>query len=134
MNGITDLQQLLNSLAPRLLSGEWAFCTPTPAQLDATPRLADEALSTFRESEGLSLLLPIERAIELELSFDGSFTGITLDVHSSLHAIGLTAVVATRLGESGISANVIAAAFHDNVFVQTADAARALDILNSLHG
>ena len=119
MNGITDLQQLLNSLAPRLLSGEWAFCTPTPAQLDATPRLADEALSTFRESEGLSLLLPI---------------GITLDVHSSLHAVGLTAVVATRLGESGISANVIAAAFHDHVFVQTADAARALDILNSLHG
>ena len=118
MNGITDLQQLLNSLAPRLLSGEWAFCTPTP----------------FRESKGLSLLLPIERAMELELSFDGSFTGITLDVHSSLHAVGLTAVVATRLGESGISANVIAAAFHDHVFVQTADAARALDILNSLHG
>ena len=76
MNGVTDLQQLLKSLAPRLLSGEWAFCTPTPAQLDATPRLADEALSTFRESEGLSLLLPIERAIELELSFDGSLQAL----------------------------------------------------------
>jgi len=51
-----------------------------------------------------------------------------------LHAVGLTAVVATRLGEAGISANVIAAAFHDHVFVPTTDAARALAILNSLHG
>ena len=73
MNGVTDLQQLLKSLAPRLLSGEWAFCTPTPAQLDATPRLADEALSTFRESEGLSLRslmlrrgLPMKRSQLLE--------------------------------------------------------------------
>ena len=133
MNGIKDLRQLLASLAPRRLAGEWVFCTPTPAQFAVTPRLADEAISTFSESEGLSLLLPIERATELRLSFDGGFTGITLNVHSSLHAVGLTAAVATCLAEAGISANVIAAAFHDHVVVQTADAARAVELLSSLH-
>ncbi len=133
MNGLTDLEQLLRSLAPRRLAGEWAFCSLTAGELARTPTLATEALATFREKEGLSVLLPVERATELGLSFDGSFTGITLDVHSSLHAVGLTAVIASRLGEAGISANVIAAAFHDHVFVQTAEAARALDILKSLH-
>ena len=132
MNGLTDLEQLLRSLAPRRLSGEWAFCSLTPDRLAETPTLVTEALATFREEEGLSILLPVERATELGLSFEGNFTGITLDVHSSLHAVGLTAVVASRLSEAGISANVIAAAFHDHVFVPTAKAAEALHILNSL--
>ncbi len=132
MNGLTDLEQLLRSLAPRRLSGEWVFCSLTQDRLAETPTLATEALATFREEEGLSILLPVERATELGLSFEGNFTGITLDVHSSLHAVGLTAVVASRLSEAGISANVIAAAFHDHVFVPTAKAAEALHILNSL--
>ncbi len=74
MNGLTDLEQLLESLAPRRLAGEWAFCSLTPDQLVRTPTLATEALDVSRK-EGLSVLLPVGRATELGLSFDGSFYG-----------------------------------------------------------
>jgi hypothetical protein len=54
---------------------------------------------------------------------------ITLNVHSSLEAIGLTAAVAGRLALHGISANVVAAYYHDHIFVPTADAERAVVVL-----
>jgi hypothetical protein len=53
-------------------------------------------------------------------------------VHSSLEAVGLTAVVATKLAAEGISANVIAAFYHDHVFVQANRAKAALAALTSL--
>ena len=58
------------------------------------------------------------------------FKGITLTVHSSLDAVGLTAAVANKLTEKGISANVIAAYYHDHIFVQTEKAALAIEALN----
>ncbi len=103
MNGLTDLEQLLRSLAPRRLSGEWVFCSLTPDRLAETHDPRHRGARYVSRKEGLSILLPVERATELELSFDGNFTGITLDVHSSLHAVGLTAVVASRLGEAGLA-------------------------------
>lgn len=65
----------------------------------------------------------------LILEFEGSFRQITLTVHSSLEAVGLTAAVSTKLAAKGISANVIAAYYHDHIFVQTAKAELALSVL-----
>ncbi|MFT5520425.1 MAG: hypothetical protein ACI9IA_001018, partial [Enterobacterales bacterium] len=50
-------------------------------------------------------------------------------VHSSLEAVGLTAAVATALTQKGISANVIAAYYHDHIFVPSDKAASALEAL-----
>ena len=50
-----------------------------------------------------------------------------------LHAVGLTAAVASCLAEQGISANVLAAYYHDHVFVphdQAEDAMHALQLLS----
>jgi hypothetical protein len=47
-------------------------------------------------------------------------------VHSSLEAVGLTAAVSKKLADKGISANVIAAYYHDHIFVQSAKAEEAL--------
>ena len=57
---------------------------------------------------------------------------ITLTVHSSLEAVGLTAAVATCLAQAGISANVVAAYHHDHVFVPEADAETAVQALRQL--
>ena len=57
---------------------------------------------------------------------------IILEVHSSLEAVGLTASVASALAEAGISANVVAAYYHDHIFVPKASADRALAVLQAL--
>ena len=57
---------------------------------------------------------------------------ITLQVHSSLAAVGLTARVAESLAERGISANMVAAFHHDHVFVPWPRRAEALIILENL--
>ena len=49
-----------------------------------------------------------------------------LSVNSSLDAVGLTAAVATKLSFYGISANVVAAYYHDHIFVPSEKADKAL--------
>jgi hypothetical protein len=66
------------------------------------------------------------------LSYDGIFRRITLQVHSSLSAVGLTAAVSGQLAKAGISANVIAASHHDHIFVPSADTDRAMLALAAL--
>jgi hypothetical protein len=77
-------------------------------------------------------VVPRDVAVRHGLPASTGFRCITLGVHSSLEAVGLTAAVSTRLTELGISANVIAAHFHDHVFVPSSEAERALDALHRL--
>ncbi|PSW15575.1 transporter [Photobacterium rosenbergii] len=128
MSGITDLQQLLKSMAPELKDGEFVFCT---VEGDLSQYVGLSPISTFQEQEGLTLVLGKDNADKAGLAYEGTFRMITLTVHSSLEAVGLTAAVASKLAERGISANVIAAYYHDHVFVQSAKAAEALEALHS---
>ncbi|MEZ8765053.1 ACT domain-containing protein [Vibrio alginolyticus] len=126
MSGITDLDELLCSMSPKLIDKEFVFCT-------VSGELQDYAglnpVATFIESEGLTLVLEKSVAETAALSFEGSYNQITLTVHSSLEAVGLTAAVANKLASKGISANVIAAYYHDHIFVQTSKAAAAVSAL-----
>ncbi|MCH8264724.1 MAG: ACT domain-containing protein, partial [Proteobacteria bacterium] len=80
----------------------------------------------------LSLILEQEVADRGGLSYASVFRAITLTVHSSLDAIGLTAAVAGKLAEHGISANVVAASYHDHIFVPRDKAEQALKLLAAL--
>ena len=53
-------------------------------------------------------------------------------VHSSLEAVGLTATFSTALAKQNISCNVVAAFYHDHIFVGVADLETAMDILSNL--
>jgi uncharacterized protein len=57
---------------------------------------------------------------------------ITLTIHSSLAAVGLTAAVSKALAAEGVPANIVAAAYHDHIFVPWDHRADALAILRSL--
>ena len=57
---------------------------------------------------------------------------ITLTVHSSLEAVGLTAAFSAALTGAGISANVVAGYYHDHIFVPERDADRAIETLQAL--
>jgi hypothetical protein len=91
-------------------------------------------IATFVEVEGLTLVLLKEVAENSGLNFEGIFKQITLTVHSSLDAVGLTAAISNKLVSKEISANVMAAYFHDHSFVQTEKAESALSVLAEFSG
>ena len=126
MTAITDLDILLKSMSPELIEGDYVFCTVDGGLADYVQL---NPISTFREKEGLTLVLKEEVATKAQLDFDGVFGLITLSVHSSLEAVGLTAAFATKLGSYGISANVIAGYYHDHIFVQKDKAEAAINAL-----
>ncbi|MCW8860728.1 MAG: ACT domain-containing protein [Deltaproteobacteria bacterium] len=129
MEGIIALDELLKSMSPEIQSGEYVFCTVEGSYAD----YADlKPLATFMESEGLTLILPVAAAEKAQLSYDSTFKQITLTIHSSLDAVGLTAAVSTKLADYGISANVVAASYHDHIFVQSEKADEALVALKEL--
>lgn len=78
------------------------------------------------------MILKRDLADDLGWIYEGAFCHITLEVHSSLEAVGLTAVVAAELTKYGISANVVAAYYHDHIFVPSNRAHEALKCLQSL--
>lgn len=129
MAPIVDLDELLRALDPALEPGEFGFCTVAghPAVPDGV-----QPWAAIREPEGLTLVLTVDEAIRAGLDFEGPFRRITLRVHSSLEAVGLTAAVAGALAEQGISANVIAGFHHDHLLVPADRAEDALAALRRL--
>jgi uncharacterized protein len=117
-------------MTPRLLEGEYVFCTFEHAAYGDCPEL--EPLAAYMEAEGLTLLIPRDRADAYGLPYEAAFKGLTLSVHSSLAAVGFTAAVASRLAEHHISANVIAAYYHDHIFIQAEQAEHAIEALRDL--
>jgi hypothetical protein len=115
-------------MRPQLNAGDYVFCTLDNA--DAVRGL--EVLGSFREAEGLTVIVEREAAQQAGLVFDYVAAWITLNVHSALQAVGLTAAFANALGKAGISCNVIAAYYHDHIFVSREDADRAMDVLWAL--
>jgi hypothetical protein len=127
VTGLTDLDEMIASLEPVLREGEFVFVTVGGSGANGLP-----AEATIREDEGVTVVLLREHADEAGLEYDFVARWITLTVHSSLSAVGLTAAFATALGEAGISCNVLAAFHHDHILVPVDDAARAMEALREL--
>jgi hypothetical protein len=128
MAGETSLSVLLRSMSPQLNPGQYVFCTLPDGQLPTGLDL----LGSFKEQEGLTVILEKSQAEDAGLSFDYVAAWITLNVHSALQAVGLTAAFATALGSARISCNVVAGYYHDHLFVGQDDADRAMDVLKQL--
>jgi len=127
MPGETDLTTLLASLHPVVRDGDyvyalWPHGRPVEGSIEAA----------VREAEGLTVVLRRDEADRLGLSYDFVAAWITLQVHSALEAVGLTAAVSAALTHAGISCNVLAGFHHDHLLVPAADAARAMDVLRLL--
>ena len=116
MSGERDLGRLLAGLTPILDPVEYGFETAAEA-----PPLGD-AFALIREAEGVTAIRPGK-----------GWARITLQVHSSLDAVGLTARVAESLAAHGISANMVAAFHHDHVFVPWTRRDEALGVLAELY-
>ena len=124
MSGVTDLGELLASLRPVLTPGEWVFVTGVAP--------VEGAIATVVEEEGVTSVVSPEVAQRAGVEVGPAMARITLQVHSALEAVGLTAAVAAALAARGIPANVVAGYFHDHVFVPVARAADAVAALAEL--
>lgn len=120
---------MIAAMEPELADG--SFCFVSASEPDIAFELMREAIATFREPEGLSLVVPAQAAERLEIAGD-RYALITLQVHSALDGVGLTAAVSSALAGAGIACNVIAAFHHDHLFVPLARAEEALRILRDL--
>ena len=129
MPGEIDLQKLLGSMSPELLPGIFVFATLRPG----TPMPAGiNPVMIFRESEGDTLILPEEeaRAAGLPSAFPSRM--ITLNVHSSLDAIGFLAAITARLAAAGMGVNPVSGYVHDHLFVPVDRADKAMAILEDI--
>lgn len=130
MSGVDDLATQLASMAPELLPESYVFLSLPEAVYGQQADL--EPIAAIMEAEGLTLIIPQVIADGRQLGYAAVFRKITLNVHSSLESVGLTAAVATQLAACGISANVVAGYYHDHLFVPDDRAAEALRALQEI--
>ena len=130
MNGLEDLKELLARANPVLDPEAYVFATFPGAHYADLASLSP--IASFQEKEGLTLVIERSIAEAAGVSSHGIFRKISLNVHSSLEAVGLTAAITRQLADRGISANIFAAHYHDHIFVQENRAEEALRALQDL--
>jgi hypothetical protein len=128
MNGETDLATILKTLKPEHIAGDYVFCVAD----DLTKVNLNDVVFFFREKEGITIVVRKELADNLRLNYSFVAGWITLTVHSSLEAVGLTAAFSKALSDEGISCNVVAAFYHDHIFVNKKDVENAMKALTDL--
>lgn len=132
-SGELDLAKLLATLEPKLQRGEYVFVTLPDKAASTVAAHAAVAVGSFVESEGLTLIVPAEyKGLPEGTPRSDLQSMITLECHSSLEAVGLTYRVSQKLAGLGISCNVVAAYFHDHIFVSVDKAAAAIEALRAL--
>lgn len=125
---IKALEQLLSTMQPQLEPEIYVYCI---WPLDKSWH-GPLPLATFKEKEGLTLILTEQQAQDYQLDILFRARWISLTVHSDLEAVGLTAAFATALADAGLSCNVFAGAYHDHLLVPVQQAEAAMHALKQL--
>lgn len=126
--GGTDLAELLKTLQPQQNVGDFVFCVVD----DLSGINVQDIIMFFKEQEGHTIIIKQELADRLGLAYTFVAAWITLTVHSSLAAVGLTAAFSKALSDNAISCNVVAGFYHDHIFVAKKDIDQAMKVLTEL--
>lgn len=94
--------------------------------------LGDGVEAVIAETEGTTAVVSIAEAERRGWPVEFVAAWLTVSVHSSLEAVGLTAVLAKVLTDCGISCNVLAGYFHDHLLVPFDRADEAIAALEAL--
>ena len=98
MAGETNISKLIKGMTPILNKGDYVFCTIE----DFSMVDRKDTICEFKEKESTTIVIERIKADNLNLSYDYVASWITLRIHSSLEAIGLTAIFSTELANNGL--------------------------------
>jgi hypothetical protein len=128
MTGETNLNELIKSMSAVLVDGLYVFATIQPDQNppDIEPRM------TFKEAEGTTYILLKSEAETCGLAYEFPCRMITLNIHSSLEAVGFIARIATELAKHDMGVNPVSGFFHDHLFVPDGREVDAINILREM--
>ena len=124
--GETDLDSLIKNMNPILEDEELVFCSLPPARAEEYFVLCQ---GYYVEREGITVIIGKHLADLNALAYDLVFTRITLNVFSSMAAVGFLARITEVLAAQGFSVNVVSAYYHDHLYVQSDQAQSALETL-----
>jgi len=122
-----NLRKLIKEMKPTLNAGEYVFTTLS--NVDVVSR--SETIFEFKEKEGTTIVLEKSKADELDIPYQFIASWITLRIHSSLDAVGLTAAFSRELAKHNISSNVVAGFYHDHIFVDKKDGEETIKVLTA---
>jgi hypothetical protein len=120
----SDLAALLAGMTPRLRPERYVFATVPDG------RGVAGAVVTVAEDEGTTVVVPEAAAGGLDAEYPCAW--ITLEVRSSLAAVGFLAAVTRALADAGMSANPVSGFHHDHLFVPWDRRDEALAVLEAL--
>lgn len=126
MTGETNLDVMLASLTVLRRNGQYVVTT-----LADRPSFGEGVEAIIRESEGFTVVCSRALADEQGWAYEYVAAWLTLEVHSALEAVGLTAAFSAVLAEHGLSCNVIAGYYHDHILVPHDRAAEAIAAIES---
>ena len=125
-----ELKDILGNLKPRILEGSFVFTTSNDELVHLMKTF--KPIATFREEEGITLVISKDEADKFNIKYDSLFRCISLGVHSSLNSYGLISSISSELTKKKISSNVFSGFYHDHIFVQADLVDTALQVINSL--
>ena len=128
MSGETDLKTLFSNLKVRKSEALYVFVSYAP---EAVPENLP-VLMRFEEKEGTTLIVTKSVAEQHNLPYEFESYCLTLDIHSSLEAVGFMARIASLLAKAQIPVNPVAGFYHDHLFIPAKKADKAVSILEAL--
>lgn len=130
MAGEMDLAKMLESLTVSVRPEPYVLVA-LPAE-ETPPPLGNGVAAVIEEAEGPTVIATLSRAAHEEWPHDFVASWLTLDIHSALEAVGLTATFSRQLGRAGIPCNVIAGFYHDHILVPVDKTDAAVDVIEAL--
>ncbi|WP_420862241.1 ACT domain-containing protein [Algirhabdus cladophorae] len=126
MSGETNLEVLIQTMTTDLVEGVYVFVTNAEIPSHITPRMM------FQEAEGPTYIILQSQAKAAGIAYEFPCCMITLNIHSSLEAVGFMARIATELAKHDMGVNPVSGFFHDHLFVPEDRAQDAIAVLRKM--